>query len=133
MFAHAEARRSSSRTGSARLGARWPANRSLTRGLTANARMSASAAGEGEVGVHLGLDAGDVVAVGGEATVVVAVLAPVELALEVVVAGRALGVAVGLAAVGDDLLDPRFLGLRRRVDRLVAVRPDVVDAVGDVI
>src|SRR5215469_15373088 len=84
----------------------------------------------------LGEVAADVLHVGEvleEATVVVAVLAAVELALEVVIAGRAVGVAAGLAAVGDHLLHPPLLGLGLHVDLVRAALPGELDALGDVV
>src|SRR3977135_1454179 len=63
-----------------------------------------------------------------EATVVVAVLPALEFALEIVVAGRAVLIAVGLAAMLDDFLYPPFLCFRGRINRLIALAPRVIDA-----
>ena len=68
-----------------------------------------------------------------ETTVVVPVLPAVGLALEVVVAGRTVPVAAGLAPVLDDFLDPPLLGLGRRVYRPIAVAADMVDAGRDMV
>src|ERR1700722_2921171 len=63
-----------------------------------------------------------------EAAVLIAVLTPLELTFEVVIAGRAFLIAISLAAMPDDFVHPPFLGLRRRVDRLDAVAARVLDA-----
>src|SRR5579859_7771833 len=69
-------------------------------------RRALASSGELEVLLHLGTHIGHVRAVLREAAVVVTVLAPVRLAVEVVVAGCALLVAGGRAPVGNDLLHP---------------------------
>jgi hypothetical protein len=57
-----------------------------------------------------------VVAVLKEAAVIVAVLTALELTFEVIVAGGAFLVAIGLAAMLDDFLYPPFFGFRGRID-----------------
>ena len=68
-----------------------------------------------------------------EPAVVVPVLAAVELALEVVIAGRTVPVPAGLSPMLDDLLDPPLFCLGSRVYRPIAVAADIVDAGRDVI
>src|SRR5690242_10299635 len=70
---------------------------------------------------HVLLQVGHVLVVLQEAAVVVAVLLALVLALEVVVAGRALLVAVGAGAVLDHFADPPLFGLILGVDRGVTV------------
>src|SRR5580698_8143396 len=68
-----------------------------------------------------------------ETAIVVAILAALELTFEIIVAGRTLLIEAGLAAMFDDLLHPPFLGLRGRIQRLVAVTAHMVDASSDVL
>src|SRR5215467_10997213 len=77
--------------------------------------------GEDEVLPHVGAHRIEMLAVGVEATVVVAVLTTLKLAFEVIVPGSAILVAGGLAAMCDDFLHPPFLGLRGDVDCVMAV------------
>ena len=88
---------------------------------------------EDEMILHPGVHLRQVLAVLEEAAVVVAVLTALELTFEVVIARRTLLIEAGLAAMFDDFLHPPFLGLRIRVEGLIAVAAGVVDARGDVI
>src|SRR5215469_405409 len=89
--------------------------------------------GEEEVVLHVRAHLVEVLAVGVEATVVVAVLTTLKLAFEVIVPGSAILVAGGLAAMCDDLLHPPFLRLRGDVDGVMAVAARVVDTHRNVI
>ena len=75
--------------------------------------------------LHVLLDEAHVLVILQEGAVVVAVLPALILALEIVVAGRALLVAVGAAAVLDHLVDPPLFGVGRGIDERVALAADV--------
>src|SRR5580698_3281125 len=104
-----------------------------TSGSSVGARLMARASPEQEVAGEVLADLVHVVEVLKETAVVVAVLAPVELAFEVVIARRAVGVAAGLAAVGDHLLHPPFLGLGLHIDLGGVAFAGQLDALGDVV
>ena len=61
-----------------------------------------------------------------EATVVVAVLAAVRLAFEIIISRRAFAISVGLAAMPDHLIHPPLFGFCRGIDGGVAVLADVL-------
>ena len=88
---------------------------------------------EDEIVFHLRPDAFHVSAVAIEAAIVVAVLAALELALEIVVTRCAVLIAGGLAAMSDDFLHPPLFRVRTRINRLIAVAAHVIDARGDVV
>src|SRR5580704_9527469 len=86
-----------------------------------------------EVGLHPLPHFIQMIAVLEETAVVIPVLTALELPFEVIVAGRAVLVARGLAAMFDNFLHPPFLGLRRGVDRLITVASRIVDTGRDMI
>src|SRR5581483_6834237 len=88
---------------------------------------------EDDVLLHLRPHLVHVAAILGKGAIVVAVLAAIEFTFEIVITGRAIVIAIGLAAVTDYLLHPPLLGFRRDVNRLVAVLPRVIDTGGDMV
>jgi hypothetical protein len=66
--------------------------------------------------IHPRLHLSQVVTVLKEAAIVVAVLAALELTFEIVVAGGAFLVTIGLAAMVDNFLYPPLLGFGSRID-----------------
>lgn len=88
---------------------------------------------ESETFVHVRARVAHVLEVFYEAAIVVAVLAAVELALEIIIARGAFLIAAGLAAVLDDFLHPPLLRLGSGVHGGVAMAAAIIDAGGDVV
>ena len=68
-----------------------------------------------------------------EPAIVVAVLAAIAFTLEIIIAGRAILVSGGLAAMADYLVHPPLFRLRGRIDRLKVMLADVLDTFRDVL
>ena len=85
------------------------------------------------VALHILADIFHMIQVPGDTTVVIAILAPLELTFKIVVTRRAILVTGGLAPVSNNLLDPPFFRLGGRVDCVVPMLAGIGNAIGNVI